>query len=88
MRQWIRYNQIAHYLMNRSDFEIKIVQKIECLICISKGSLLLKHPVVVFAIDINKKATRLFLWFKKKEHVHPSVHALNFYVFVFNVICA
>ena len=45
MRQWIRYNQIAHYLMNRSDFEIKIVQKIECLICISKGSLLLKHPV-------------------------------------------
>ena len=45
MRQWLRYNQIAHYLMNRSDFEIKIVQKIECLICISKGSLLLKHPV-------------------------------------------
>ena len=45
MTQWLRYNQIAHYQMNRSDFEIKIVQKIECLICISKGSLLLKHPV-------------------------------------------
>ena len=45
MRQWLRYNQIAHYLMSRSDFEIKIVQKIKCLICISKGSLLLKHPV-------------------------------------------
>ena len=47
MRQWIRYNQIAHYLMNRSDFEIKIEQKIECFICISKGSLLLKHPVLL-----------------------------------------
>ena len=46
MRQWLRYNQIAHYLMSRSDFEIKIVRKIKCLICISKGSLLLKHPVV------------------------------------------
>ena len=45
MRQWLRYNQIAHYLMSRSDFEIKIVRKIKCLICISKGSLLLKHPV-------------------------------------------
>ena len=28
MRQWLRYNQIAHYLMNRSDFEIKIVKKL------------------------------------------------------------
>ena len=46
MRQWLRYNQIAHYLMSRSDFEIKIVRKIKCLICISKGSLLLKHPVL------------------------------------------
>ena len=47
MRQWLRYNQIAHYLMSRSDFEIKIVRKIKCLICISKGSLLLKHPVLL-----------------------------------------
>ena len=49
MRQWLRYNQIAHYLMSRSDFEIKIVRKIKCLICISKGSLLLKHPVCGFS---------------------------------------
>ena len=48
MRQWLRYNQIAHYLMSKSDFEIKIVQKIKCLICISKGSQLLKHPVAAY----------------------------------------
>ena len=52
MRQWLRYNQIAHYLMSKSDFEIKIVQKIKCLICISKGLLLLKHPVVWFALKV------------------------------------
>ena len=61
MRQWLRYNQIAHYLMNRSDFEIKIVQKIECLICISKGSLLLKHPVYGWGTDYQAALNKTIL---------------------------
>ena len=46
IRQCFRNTQIAHYFVNDSDFYINILQKIKCLICISNGSQLLKHPVV------------------------------------------
>ena len=45
-------NQIAHYFVNGSDFDIKILHKTKCLICISKCPLLLKHPVAFNGVPI------------------------------------
>ena len=52
IRQCFRNTQIAHYFVNDSDFYINILQKIKCLICISNGSQLLKHPVYVCIVVV------------------------------------
>ena len=52
-------NQIAHYFVNGSDFDINIFLKIKCLISISKSPLLLKHPV--YSSHVDQRDTNIFL---------------------------
>ena len=47
MRHRLKDNQISHYQVNGSNFEMKKLSKIEGFIWISKGSQLLKHPVLL-----------------------------------------
>ena len=75
MRQWLWYNRISHSfsLVNGSDFEIKIEQNIKCLICISKRSLLLKHPLhysaLVHELSINSVNFLWIIHWNQDDHV-------------------